>query len=248
MRRFTAVTSARLAPLLAVLASTAALAKDRVTEVRARRAADVKALVEKAGLAYPPDEVYLRAFKQERQLELWAGKKGQPLTLLRTYPVCAASGELGPKRKEGDLQVPEGFYEVSQFNPTSDFHLSLRVSYPNASDKVRSDKARPGGLIYLHGGCASIGCIAIEDGPIEEVYLLALDAKVRVLPFHIFPARMTAEGTKALPKDAHGGFWAELQPGYEQFEATRRPPKASVNATTGAYAVQKARGAAAASK
>ncbi len=237
-----------LVALSLVLGATAALAKDRVTAVRERRAADVKALVEKTGLSYPPDEVYLRAFKQERQLELWAGKKGQPLKLLRTYPVCAASGELGPKRKEGDLQVPEGFYEVSQFNPTSDFHLSLKVSYPNASDRVRSDRARPGGLIYLHGGCASIGCIAIEDEPIEEVYLLALDAKVRALPFHIFPARLTADAVKALPKEPHAGFWAELEPGYVQFEATRRPPKVTVDARTGAYAVQKARGSAAASK
>lgn len=225
--------------LLAVsllLASTT-LAADRVKEVRTRRAADVKALLEKVGLPSPVDEVYLRAFKQERQLELWAGRRGKPLVLVKTYPFCAASGELGPKRREGDLQVPEGLYEVPEFNPTSNFHLSMKVSYPNASDKVRSDATRPGGLIYLHGSCASIGCIAIEDEPIEEVYLVSLDAKRRPIRFDIFPMRLTPEVLQAQADAPHAALWKELAPAFTSFEQTKRPAKFNVDRRTGAYGV-----------
>lgn len=226
----------RLVSLLMMLLPTLAFA-DRVKEVRERRAADVKALVEQAGLTYPVDEVYLRAFKKEKKLELWAGRRGQPMTLVKTYDFCAASGEPGPKRREGDLQVPEGLYEVPSFNPFSDYHLSMKVSYPNASDRVRSDAKRPGGLIYLHGSCVSIGCIAIEDGPIEEVYLIALDAKARPIRFDIFPARLddvTALGASS----EHLGFWKELTPAYMSFEKTKRPAKFQVNPKTGAYVVK----------
>lgn len=221
-----------------LLLGSAGFAKDRVSEVRSRRAADLQAMLKRAGLSYPPDELYLRMFKEDRELELWVGQGGRPMVLLSTYPVCAASGELGPKRMEGDLQVPEGFYEVSQFNATSSYHLALKVSYPNASDRVRSDARHPGGLIYLHGGCASIGCIAIEDEPVEEVYLLALDAKVRAIPFHIFPFRMTAQALEAHAGSPHAAFWNELAPGYQQFEASHHPARIKVDAKSGAYSVR----------
>lgn len=227
----------RVLPVLFVL-SAEALAADKVTEVRDRRKADLQALLAAVGLSYPVDEVYLRAFKEERELELWAGKKGQPLTLVKRYPFCAASGELGPKRREGDLQVPEGLYVVPEFNPTSNFHLSMKVSYPNASDRLRSDRQRPGGLIYLHGSCASIGCIAIEDGPIEEVYLLALDARVRPIRFDIFPRRLTDEAMGALDDSPHASLWKELKPAFDGFETSRRPARFTVDAKTGAYRVR----------
>lgn len=221
---------------LLLIVSTTVLAADRVKEVRQRRTADVKALVEKAGLTYPVDEVYLRAFKKEKKLELWASKRGQPMTLVKTYDFCSASGELGPKRREGDLQVPEGLYEVPSFNPFSDYHLSMKVSYPNASDTVRSDAKRPGGLIYLHGNCVSIGCIAIEDAPIEEVYLIAFDAKVRPIRFDIFPAKL--DDVTTVGASEHLDFWKELTPAYTSFEKTKRPARFSVNSRTGAYSVK----------
>lgn len=230
--------SVAAAALLVVFGARYAEGADRVREVRTRRADDVKALVTAVGLTYPVDEVYLRAFKAERELEVWAGKKGKPLTLVKRYPFCAASGELGPKRKEGDLQVPEGLYEVPEFNPTSNFHLSMKVSYPNASDRVRSDKVRPGGLIYLHGNCASIGCIAIEDGPIEEVYLLALDARVRPIRFDIFPRRLTDEAVGALDGSPHADFWKELKPAFDAFETSKRPARFTVDGKTGAYRIR----------
>jgi murein L,D-transpeptidase YafK len=200
-------------------------------DVRKRRAGDVKALVEKAGVAYPAQELYLRAFKKERKLELWASAKGKPMTLVKTYDFCAASGELGPKRKEGDLQVPEGLYEISQFNPGSNFHLSMKVSYPNASDRVRSDPKQPGGLIYIHGDCVSVGCIAIQNEPIEEVYLLAESVKTPIR-VDIFPMKLDGpiEGEFA-------EFWKELAPAYTGFEATKRPAKFTVS-KAGAYVVK----------
>ena len=226
----------RTAFVLSLLCS-AAFAKDRVATARQNQAEPLKQLFADAGLKYPPDELYLRAFKEEKQLEVWSGPRGKPLKLITQYPICAASGELGPKREEGDLQVPEGFYEIKSFNPTSSFHLSMEVSYPNASDRVLGTRGKLGGLIYLHGNCASIGCIAITDLPAEQVYLMATDAKVRRLPIHIFPRRLDEAGLKSLEASPHFEFWKQLQPGYALFEQTRRPPVAKVDAKTGAYKV-----------
>lgn len=224
--------------VVALVLSSGAMAADKVKEVRTRRLADVKAMLEKAGLTFPVDEVYLRAFKKERVVELWASKKGQPMTLVKSYPFCAASGELGPKRKEGDLQVPEGLYEVPEFNPNSSYHLSMKVSYPNASDRLRSDPKTPGGLIYLHGNCASIGCIAIEDEPIEEVYLIALEAKRRPIRFDLFPMRLTPEALSGAEGQPHLDLWKELSPAYTAFEQGHRPANFRVNPKTGAYVVK----------
>lgn len=222
----------RLLPVL-VLVPSLAFAQPRVEDVKHRRSADVRALAEKAGVPYPAPQLYLRAFKAEKELEVWAAAKGKPLTLVATYPFCAASGELGPKRKEGDLQVPEGLYAVSQFNPTSNFHLSMKVSYPNASDLKRSDRRAPGGLIYLHGGCASIGCIAIGDEAIEVVYLLGLGASGEI-PFDIFPMRLTDAALEREAQSPHAPLWRELKPYYERFEQTRKVLRPRVGAD-GAY-------------
>lgn len=220
-----------------LLVSSLALA-DRVTDARKRRGDDVKALVEKAGLSLPIDEVYLRVFKQERQVELWAtSKRNGPMALIKTYEICSASGEAGPKRKEGDLQVPEGFYEVPEFNAVSNYHLALKVSYPNASDRVRSDQATPGGLIYLHGNCVSIGCIAIRDEPVEEVYLLAVDAKKKPVRIDLFPSRLTRASLDS-SDSPHAAFWKELLPGLEVFERTHRPPAFSIDRKSGRYVVE----------
>ncbi len=229
--------SARVRLLALCLIPFAALAKDRVAAARENVKAPVKALFDAAKVSYPPDELYLRAFKKEKALEVWAGAKNKPLVLIKTYAICAASGEAGPKREEGDLQVPEGFYEVKSFNPVSNFHLSMEVSYPNASDRVLGTKGKLGGAIYLHGNCVSIGCIAIEDPNIEEVYVMASEVKSHRVPFHIFPARLTDEALESLP-DPHRPFWKQLQPGYLQFEASRRPPSVKIDQKTGAYEVK----------
>lgn len=170
----------------------------------------------------PGDSVLIRVFKQEKQLELWVARAGD-LVLLKTYVVCAASGRPGPKRKQGDMQVPEGFYAVDHFNPESDYHLSFRVNYPNEADRYFADPQRPGGDIYVHGDCASIGCIAIRDAPIEEVFLSAWLAKEKgqvTIPIHIFPCRMTDENLRILyvTYPQHRQRWAELRKVYDRFE------------------------------
>jgi murein L,D-transpeptidase YafK len=238
----------RLVFLLGLLAASGAWARDRVAAAREARERTVAGTFVAAGVSWPPGELYVRAFKQERELEVWAGARGQPLRKVKTFPFCAASGDVGPKRREGDAQVPEGFYTLDQFNPRSQFHLSMRVSYPNASDRVRG--RRPlGGAIYVHGACASIGCIAIEDGPIEELYLMVWEARARMgrdVPFHIFPRRLDAGGLAALAGHPRAtpellAFWRELEPGWRFFEETRRPPRVSVDTRTGTYTVQPGR-------
>jgi len=185
----------------------------------------------------------LRAFKREAELEAWAGPARAALTRVGTYPICASSGVLGPKRRQGDLQVPEGVYEVASFNPWSDYHLALGVTYPNASDARRGVAGHLGGNIAIHGNCVTIGCIPIEDDPIEEVYLMALDTarggRVHV-PIHIFPARLDAAGLASLTSGAApdlASFWRELATIYQAFEASHRVPVVAIDATTGSYSV-----------
>jgi murein L,D-transpeptidase YafK len=204
------------------------------------------------GLAYPPHAILLRAFKKEAVLELWATDADQkPYVLVHEYRICTSSGTLGPKRRFGDEQVPEGFYELDWFNPQSNFFLSLHISYPNASDRVLGSRQNPGGDIFLHGNCASIGCIPITDDGIKEVYWLAVlvhSQGQQRLPIEIFPARLTDAGLKSLagtysrqsvipnrregsavsavPASSAGliSFWANLKQGYDLFEKTHRAP------------------------
>lgn len=219
--------------------------EDRVKAARLARSEDIKALFKVADVTYPPAEIFLRAFKSEGVVELWAASSsGAPLKRVKRYGVCMSSGSLGPKRERGDLQVPEGFYEIDRFNPWSNFHLSLGVSYPNPSDRIRGAK-NPGGDIFIHGSCVTIGCLPLRDGPIEELYVIALDARTngqKRIPVHLFPARMDEDGMRYLAREAEDvpelyAFWQELLPGYLAFEKTRRPPKISIT-SKGAYVVK----------
>ncbi|MFL5359108.1 murein L,D-transpeptidase family protein [Archangium sp.] len=229
-------------------ARAARTADARVEAARRAKERGLARTFEAAGVSWPPEELYVRAFKQERELEVWAGARGQPLRKVKTFPFCAASGDVGPKRREGDEQVPEGFYTLDQFNPRSQFHLSMRVSYPNDADR-RVGERPLGGAIYVHGDCASIGCIAIQDGPIEELYLMVLEARGRMrrdVPIHIFPGRLDERGLAALERHPRAtpellAFWRSLEPGWRLFEQTHRPPRVKVDPRTGAYAVEPGR-------
>ncbi len=146
--------------------------------LRAERRPALRSAVQAAGIAYPPPRLCLVGLKSERMLEVWA--PGAPKwRRLRSYPILALSGGPGPKLREGDRQVPEGIYRLTTFNPNSSYHLSLRVDYPNADDRAaaRADRrTRLGGDIYIHGKAVSIGCLAIGDDAIEELYLLLAEA------------------------------------------------------------------------
>jgi len=165
----------------------------KMSDVFNRMEDSVRKQFEKQSLTWPPEAMYIRSFKYDRQLEVWVkGNSKEPFKLFKTYKVCMQSGTMGPKRMEGDYQVPEGFYHINEFNPNSNYHLSLGLNYPNASDRILSDTYRPGGMIYIHGNCVSTGCIPISDIPMEELYIIASNVKAKgqdFIPVHVFPVR-----------------------------------------------------------
>lgn len=175
--------------------------------------------------------VFIRAFKEERELELYVESKTTgKFELLRTYPIAAASGKPGPKLAEGDRQVPEGFYfsRASDMNPNSSFHLSFNINYPNAYDRAHE---RTGSFIMIHGSNVSIGCLAMTDEKIEEIYTLCQAALDNGQPFfrvHIFPFRMTPERMAKAAGSPHLPFWENLKTGYDLFEENKVPPEVNV--------------------
>jgi murein L,D-transpeptidase YafK len=186
---------------------------------------DIPTLLEEKGLK-SGTPVFIRAFKEERELELFLKAADGTFKLLRTYPIAAASGKLGPKIAEGDMQVPEGFYASSQrsMKPDSDFHLAFNIGYPNAYDRAHD---RTGSFIMVHGSNVSIGCLAMTDPKIEEIYSLcqaALDAGQPFFRIHIFPFRMTDKRMQQAASSQHYDFWKNLKTGHDLFENTRIPP------------------------
>lgn len=183
---------------------------------------------ESKGLAYPPKDVYIRSFKAQNEMEIWVKNPGSDtFTFYKQYKVCALSGSLGPKRWEGDRQVPEGLYFINHFNPKSDFHLSMLVSYPNYSDLVLGNKETPGGDIYIHGACYTVGCLPMTDNIIKELYVLCLNARFQGqnnIPIHIFPTRFSKSSVAFLAREygqeeEKHRFWLNLKAGYDYFEA-----------------------------
>lgn len=174
--------------------------------------------------------VYLRACKQERELELWL-RPASGWQLWRTYPVAAASGYAGPKLREGDYQVPEGFYEVTprQMNPGSSYHLAFNLGYPNAYDLQHQ---RTGTFIMIHGSNVSVGCLAMTDPVIEEIYLLvqaALEQGQPSVPVHLFPFRLTDENLNNAVGHPAEAFWRdELRPAWQHFEARHEVPEIGI--------------------
>jgi len=189
----------------------------------------LKAALEEKDLAWG-SPVFLRAFKEEAILEVWIRSKGNKFSLFKTYPIAGASGKLGPKLREGDRQVPEGFYYVAknQLNPRSNFHLSLNIGYPNAYDKAHK---RTGSFIMIHGSDVSIGCLAMTDPFIEEIYTLcnaALANGQKFFRVHIFPFQMTEERLARASDDKWFDFWKNLEPGYRWFQDKKTPPNVTV--------------------
>lgn len=211
---------------------------DRVADAYRAALPTVKAWCEKASVPYPPKRIFLRVFKAERTLEVWGSTSGRtPFRLLQALPIAAMSGDLGPKRKEGDYQVPEGIYYIDRFNPMSQFLLSLGLNYPNESDRILGDPNRPGGDIFIHGDRKSIGCMAMTDPVIQRIYILCLEARnsgQAKIPVHIFPFRLQ----EPWPSRAHEAFWTQLAPIYQAFEKTKLVPPVQID-SEGRYAIRR---------
>jgi murein L,D-transpeptidase YafK len=190
-------------------------------------------------LVWPAKYIYIRSFKYDSQLEVWVKNDVKdPFQLFKTYRICALAGTLGPKRMAGDFQVPEGFYYINEFNPRSTYYLSLGLNYPNVSDRILSDSLQPGGDIYIHGSCVTVGCIPITDGQIDELYILAAHAKSSgqdFIPVHIFPIRYnvkrSADYLNKLTKDDPSlkQFALRLEDAFDYFEKYRQLPVVMTN-------------------
>lgn len=206
----------------------------RISEALHRKEDTLMKQFQEKKLLWPAKYIYLRSFKYDSQLEVWVkNDRNEKYKLFKTYKVCALAGSLGPKRMQGDFQVPEGFYYINEFNPKSTYHLSLGLNYPNISDRILGDSLQPGGDIYIHGKCVTTGCIPIMDQQIEELYILAAHAKTQgqdFIPVHIFPidfknARSNGYLNRYL-KDfpEYIPMVNELKQAYNYFEKTKKLP------------------------
>ncbi len=187
--------------------------------------------------------IFIRGFKKEKKLEVWVrSNTDASFRLFSSYDICSSSGTPGPKRREGDGQVPEGFYKLSVFNPYSNYYVSLGLSYPNQSDRILGHKNELGGAIMIHGNCVTIGCIPLTDDKIKEVYVLAAEARnagQKDISIHLFPAVLSPSNLADLESQfaaepALIAFWKNLKSGYDYFEQKRKLPEVKV-ATNGTY-------------
>ncbi len=215
----------------------------RISAVYKRTEDSLKAEFKRKNLAWPPTEMYVRSFKFDRQMEVWvkssSASVNSPFVLLKTYKVCTQSGSMGPKRMEGDFQVPEGFYYINEFNPNSSYHLALGLNYPNSSDRILSNSSRPGSNIYIHGNCVSTGCIPITDVPMEEVYILASIVKnsgrQEFIPVHVFPVKYNnKKSLEFLNNNTSSNpylkeFSSSLKTVYDKFEQSHELPVILIN-------------------
>ena len=203
----------------------------RAEEVRKRVGPVLKQELAAKELVYGAP-VFMRVFKESRELEVWVEHRDGKFRLFKSYAIAAFSGSLGPKLAEGDGQAPEGFYHVpaKMMHPTSSYHLAFNLGYPNAYDRAHG---RTGSFLMVHGNRVSIGCYAMTDKRIEEIYTVA-DAALRngqkFFRVHCFPFRMSTERLGKLSKEETkwAAFWANLKGGFDYFEAHRVPPNVTV--------------------
>jgi len=197
----------------------------------------IKDLLETKGINVHTVEIFIRAFKKEEIIEVWAKNKSEnSFKFILQYKFCSSSGELGPKRRQGDFQIPEGFYFIDRFNPWSSYYLSLGINYPNQSDRILGYKRNPGGDIFIHGNCVTIGCIPITDDKIKELYIFAVEAKSngqKKIPVHIFPAKLSTKNFEDLKNNFSDKidlveFWKNLKEGYKYFQDKKSLPKITV--------------------
>jgi murein L,D-transpeptidase YafK len=191
--------------------------------------ADVQALMSGKGMT-KNSPVLIRSFKKESELEIWKKASNGQYALLKSYPMCRWSGQLGPKKREGDRQAPEGFYDITpaSMNPNSSFYLSFNMGFPNAFDRTHG---RTGAHLMVHGACSSAGCYSMSDDQIAEIYAIVREAHnggQRAVQMQAMPFRMTAENLAKHRYDANMPFWRNLKEGSDMFEVARVEPKVSV--------------------
>ncbi|WP_456620039.1 MULTISPECIES: L,D-transpeptidase family protein [unclassified Bradyrhizobium] len=171
--------------------------------------------------------ILVRLFKQEAELEVWKQTRSGQFALLKTYPICRWSGDLGPKVREGDRQAPEGFYSINpgQMNPQSAYYLSFNTGYPNAFDKALG---RTGSQLMVHGDCSSRGCYAMTDEQIAEIYSLGRESFFggqKAFQLQAYPFKMTPVNMAKHRNNPNMAFWKMIKEGYDHFEVTRQEPK-----------------------
>ena len=223
--------------LFAIAFAVVPVAASAFDKARAPVPAATVALMKARDMA-PSAPVLLRSYKKESVLEVWKQTRAGRYALLKTFPICRWSGQLGPKRKTGDRQTPEGFYAVAQkqLNPNSHYYLSFDVGFPNAYDRAQGAS---GAYLMVHGTCSSAGCYAMTDAQVGEIYALVRDALAAGQPafqFQAYPFRMTADNLAKHRSDANYDFWRQLKEGSDRFEATGEEPVVSVAAGRYAFA------------
>lgn len=215
------------AVLLFLFCSSTVLATSRAEQAAQRVKPGLISALKQKKMVYG-NAVFIRIFKSEKALEVWV-KQNDKFALFQTYPICTFSGQLGPKIRQGDGQSPEGFYQVGlgQLNPYSRYHLSFNLGYPNAYDRANG---RTGDYLMVHGNCVSIGCYAMGDENIEEIYTLmeaALRGGQKNIDVHVFPFRF--DSTKIVwQRSKWQRFWSDLKPGFDAFNQTKKTPLVTV--------------------
>lgn len=205
----------------------------RVREAYSSKEKSVIKTLSERSLSRDSLRIYLRAFKTEKKIEVW-GKNicDSTYTLINEIPMCEISGDIGPKRRSYDLQVPEGFYYINELNPYSKYYLSMKINYPNPSDSVRGVKGHLGNLIYIHGGCESSGCISINDEKIKELFVFCIEAYnagQQEIGIAIYPAKLEDKTYNRLitgyskNKDKVS-LWTDLKKSYDLFNQKHIPP------------------------
>jgi murein L,D-transpeptidase YafK len=174
--------------------------------------------------------IMIRIFKEEGKLEIWKAKADSRFDLIKSYDICAWSGKLGPKVKEGDRQAPEGFYNLTpaHLNPNSKYYLAINTGFPNRFDQANG---RTGSNLMIHGACSSSGCYSMTDEQVLEIYAFARDAfrgGQTAVQLQAYPFRMTADNMARHRTSEHYDFWKMIKTGYDNFEVTKRPPEVAV--------------------
>ena len=228
MLRSRFVTAGLLAGVVAAAAALGGCAQFSPPYMQPLPARTAALLAEKGMTEQQP--ILIRIFKVESELEVWKQKDDGHFHHFKTYPICAYSGGLGPKLKEGDRQAPEGFYLVDKdlMNPKSKYYLAFNMGFPNAYDRALG---RTGSNLMVHGDCTSSGCYAMTDAVMEEIYVLAREAFAggqENFQVHAFPFRMTKANLKAQKEHEWYEFWRNLKEGYDYFETARLEPKLAV--------------------